>query len=52
MSDPARILVVQAASPRIAGAPDVAAEYRDIQRSIDAAPTAKPSVTASWQPSS
>ncbi|MFD9474012.1 CHAT domain-containing protein [Streptomyces goshikiensis] len=32
---PARILVVQAASPRVAGSPDAGAEYREIQRSVE-----------------
>ncbi|OKI52683.1 hypothetical protein [Streptomyces sp. MJM1172] len=32
---PARFLVVQAASPRVAGSPDAGAEYREIQRSVE-----------------
>ncbi|MFD9268053.1 CHAT domain-containing protein [Streptomyces goshikiensis] len=35
MIEPSRILVVQAASPRVAGSPDAGAEYREIQRSVE-----------------
>ncbi|MFC6513591.1 hypothetical protein ACFQFR_12065 [Streptomyces goshikiensis] len=35
MTEPSRILVVQAASPRVAGSPDAGAEYREIQRSVE-----------------
>ncbi|MEU2395894.1 CHAT domain-containing protein [Streptomyces sp. NPDC007369] len=37
MTAPARVLVVQASSPRIPDAPDTGAEYRDIRSGIDGA---------------